>query len=251
MNTIGFYDSGVGGISVLKEAMTWLPNEDYVYFGDTKNAPYGTKRQDEIEQFALNAVSYLLNKNAKAIVIACNTATAAAAATLRSRFDLPIIGMEPALKPAHEIRKKGSILVMATPLTLELPKFQSLMLQYGEGAIPVPCPGLMKFVEDDILEGEALDRHIVSLIGPYLEKPIDAVVLGCTHYVFLKNAIKKWLPPAAQLLDGNHGTVMQLKRRLGEMNALNSDNHKGTVELSMSYECPETRALMEKLLYQT
>lgn len=250
MKTIGFYDSGIGGISVLREAMKQLPNENYVYFGDTKNAPYGTKQQNEIEAFALEAVNFLLEKNVKAIVIACNTATAAAAAMLRSRFDLPIIGMEPALKPAHELRGNGTILVMATPLTLELPKFKNLMANYGEGAIPVPCPGLMEFVEQGILEGDALDKHITSLLAPYLDKPIDAVVLGCTHYIFAKSAIAKTLPPATQILDGNLGTVRQLERRLAEMNALNTDDSKGTVNFYVSDESAKTYALMDKLLFK-
>jgi glutamate racemase len=250
MDTIGFYDSGVGGISVLKEALKWLPNENYVYFGDTKNAPYGTKKQEQIEDYALNAVEMLLKKNAKAIVIACNTATSAAAAMLRSRFDLPIIGMEPALKPAHEMRKNGSILVMATPLTLELPKFQNLMRQYGEETIPVPCPGLMEFAESGIFEGEALEKHILSLIGGYLNAPIDAIVLGCTHYVFLKKTIQKLLPSDTHVIDGNLGTVRQLERKLIEINKLTPHTQKGSMEICISDENPKTRALIADLLYK-
>ncbi len=248
MDTIGFYDSGVGGISVLREALKMLPNEHYVFYGDTKNAPYGTKTQEQIQQFAFEAVELLISKNAKAIVIACNTATSAAAAILRSRYTLPIIGMEPALKPAHELRREGQILVMATPLTLHLPKFKTLMGQYGDNAVPVPCKGLMEFVEKGITHGQEVEEFILSLIGPYLNKPVDAVVLGCTHYVFLKKLIQSLLPAGTHVVDGNLGTVKQLERRLREINALAPKEQKGSVELFISGDETKTRPIIAELL---
>ena len=135
---VGVFDSGVGGISALIAMKRLLPNETFIYYGDTRNAPYGTKDTDEVIRCVHDVVARLMKEKIKALVIACNTATGAAAATLRKELDIPVIGMEPALKPASELRKDGSILVLATPLTLHQDKFERLMEKYGEGAIRVP-----------------------------------------------------------------------------------------------------------------
>ena len=150
---IGVFDSGVGGISTLGSLRKELPGERFLYFGDTANAPYGTKPREQVLLLAEHVFNHLLESGAKAVVIACNTATAVAAAELRARYTLPIIGMEPALKPAAEARKNGQILVLATPVTLRLEKFARLMALYGEGAVPVPCPGLMDLVEREDFSG--------------------------------------------------------------------------------------------------
>ena len=133
---VGIFDSGVGGISVLREAVRALPHERYIYYGDTAYAPYGTKSADEVLTRVLAISDFLLARRIKALVIACNTATGVAAQALRERLQIPVIGMEPALKPASEMRLGGSILVMATPVTLSQPKFLRLMGQYGEGRLP-------------------------------------------------------------------------------------------------------------------
>lgn len=143
---VGVFDSGVGGISVLAAMAKLMPGEHFIYCGDTANMPYGTKPQAEVMTCVRGVIGRLLDRDVKAIVIACNTATSVAAATLRQELTLPIIGMEPALKPAALLRNNGRILVLATPNTLRLPKFQTLMSRWGEGAIPVPCPGLMDLV---------------------------------------------------------------------------------------------------------
>ena len=128
---IGFFDSGVGGLSVMREALKIMPNEDYIYFGDSKNAPYGTRTVDEVRKLTFDAVDFLLSKGVKGIVIACNTATSAAVAALRMEYpELPIVGIEPALKPAVELNKEGSILIMATSMTLKEKKFNNLMEKY-------------------------------------------------------------------------------------------------------------------------
>ena len=134
---IGVFDSGVGGISVLAELMRTLPNERFLYYGDSLHAPYGTKPEAEVLGYVRGIMAEMMRRGVKAVVIACNTATSVAAATLRAELDLPIIGMEPALKPASEIRHGGQILVLATPVTLRLQKFQALMARYGE---PCRCP---------------------------------------------------------------------------------------------------------------
>ena len=209
---IGVFDSGVGGIGTLAALRRELPQERFLFYGDTGNAPYGTKTRDLVMDCVSRIMDHLLAQDVKAVVIACNTATAVAAAELRARYDLPIIGIEPALKPAHEIRREGSILVLATPMTLKLEKFRALYERYGEGAIPVPCPGLMELVEREA--NEEARRYLLELFSPYDLNQVDAIVLGCTHYVFLRPLLKEILPPTVSVLDGNEGTARQLRRVL-------------------------------------
>ena len=181
---VGIFDSGVGGVSVLRELRAQLPLENVVYYGDTAHAPYGTKPPEVVMARVRQVMAELLNRNVKAVVIACNTATSVAAATLRAEMTLPIIGMEPALKPAYQLRHGGQVLVMATPLTLRLPKFAALMARYGEGASPLPCPGLMELVEAGHLNDAEVTAYLTQLFAPYAHTAVDAVVLGCTHCVF-------------------------------------------------------------------
>ncbi len=232
LRPIGVFDSGLGGVSVLRNMCALLPKEDFIYFGDDKNAPYGTKTEEEILRLAIEDASFLLQKNVKAIVIACNTATSAAASYLRETLSVPVIGMEPALKPASLNRKKGVIGVMATPATLKQKKFQLLYEKYGDHAMPIPCPGLMEFAEKGILSGEELDGFLKDLFAPYMKYPLESVVLGCTHYVFLKGAISKALA-GITLYDGNEGTARQLKRVLEERKWLR-ETGEGSVSMFTS-----------------
>ncbi len=241
---IGVFDSGVGGISTLRDMIRELPDERFIYFGDAANAPYGTKSTQEVISCVRNVVEHLMKKEIKALVIACNTATGAAAATLRKELSIPVIGMEPALKPASQVRKNGSVLVLATPLTLHQEKFENLMKQYGEGAVKVPCPGLMELVEADDREGAL--QYLKELFSRYPAEKVDAVVLGCTHYVFLKDMIRELLPERIAITDGNAGTARQLRRVLDRENLLN-DEGPGSVELQTSGGEREIK-LMEKLL---
>ena len=213
---VGFLDSGLGGISVLGEALRELPNENFLYFGDTKHIPYGDKPPETVYGYTHAAVERLLKEGCKAIVIACNTATSVAAVGLRAELDVPIIGMEPALKPASMLDRPGKVLVMATRNTLALPKFQALMDRYGQDAIRLPCPGLMECVERGELDTPAVHELLTELFAPYQEETIKAVVLGCTHYPFLKHAIHRHFSPDVQLIDGILGTVRQLGRRLAQ-----------------------------------
>ena len=150
---IGFFDSGVGGISMLKSAVKALPNENFIYLGDTKNAPYGVRSEEDIRALTVNCVNKLLERNIKALVIACNTATSAAAQTLRETLTIPVIAMEPALKPAHENRHGGQIIVLATAATLRQQKFRVLMEKYGEGAVLIPGNGIVELVESGATKG--------------------------------------------------------------------------------------------------
>ena len=245
---IGLLDSGLGGIGVLGEALRQLPNEDYVYYGDTANAPYGDKAPEEVLGLVHQAVERLIELRCKAIVIACNTATSVSAGKLRQELDLPIIGMEPALKPASQLPGGGKILVMATRVTLALPKFQALMAQYGRDAVPVPCPGLMECVERGELEGPQVTALLRQLLGPWLSQPVKAVVLGCTHYPFLRKAIAALFPEGTPLIDGNAGSVRQLRRRLEEQNLLSDRQEPGRITFLSSSEDPSVLQRMQTML---
>ena len=246
MNTaadpVGVFDSGVGGISTLKEAVRLLPAEHFIYFGDTANAPYGTKSTDEVMKCVRNVVNRLLAENIKALMIACNTATSVAAATLRNELTIPVIGIEPALKPASLVRKDGNILVMATPVTLALPKFRNLMAQYGDGAIPVPCPGLMELVEKR--EPESCRAYLEKLFERYDPEKTDAVVLGCTHYVFLRKMLEKMLPSRITITDGNEGTARQLQRVL-DRSGLERKEGRGSVRFMTSGTAEQTDIMQD------
>ena len=245
---IGLLDSGLGGIGVLGEALRQLPNEDYVYYGDTANAPYGDKAPEEVLGLVHQAVERLIELRCKAIVIACNTATSVSAGKLRQELDLPIIGMEPALKPASQLPGGGKILVMATRVTLALPKFQALMAQYGRDAVPVPCPGLMECVERGELEGPKVTALLRQLLGPWLSQPIKAVVLGCTHYPFLRKTIAALFPAGTPLIDGNAGSVRQLRRRLEEQDLLSDRQEPGRITFLSSSEDPSVLQRMQTML---
>ena len=241
---IGVFDSGVGGISTLRCMIRELPGENFLYYGDMKNAPYGTKTPEEVLRCVRQVVAELMEEEIKALVIACNTATGAAAAALRAELRIPVIAMEPALKPAQEARGNGKVLVLATPLTLRQEKFERLMALYGEGAVRVPCPGLMELVEADDENGQR--AYLEKLFAGFDPDAVDAVVLGCTHYVFLKDMIRGMLPERIVITDGNAGTARQLRRVL-EREGLIREGNAGSVTLRTSGTAGQL-ALMERLL---
>ena len=241
---VGVFDSGVGGISVLKALSAKLPRESFAYFGDSANAPYGEKTRDQVLRRSRDIVDDLLGNGCKAVVIACNTATSAAAATLRAEYaHVPIIGVEPALKPAALGRDAGRILVMATPITLRLDKYQQLSRKWGVGreVIPAPCPGLAARIEQGNLEGEDMRDLLEDLVGQYRGK-VDAVVLGCTHYPFVARQICDVLGDV-ELYDGAEGTARQLERKLAERGLLAKSSGPGTVEFASSKPGEEEIAL--------
>ena len=249
MLPIGVFDSGVGGISVLKELTALMPNEDYIYLGDSANAPYGTKTLEQVVKLVQEDAAYLYEKGIKALVVACNTATSAAIQTLREIYqDIPVIGIEPALKPAVLSKEHPTVVVMATPMTIKEKKFHKLMQRFETEAdiIPLPCPGLMEFVERGELEGEALEQYLQKLFLPY--EKVDAVVLGCTHYPFVKKTIQKVLGEHAKLFDGGAGTARETKRRLEEKGLLNPSCKKGKVVFENSAKEERLIVLCERLL---
>lgn len=229
---IGFFDSGVGGLSVMKEAINLMPNESFVYFGDSQNAPYGIKELGEVRKLTLEAADFLLSKNVKAIVVACNTATSAAIDVLRDKYkDTIIIGIEPALKPAVKLNRKGNIIIMATPMTLREKKFNFLMDRYknDHNIVPLPCAGLVEFIEQGILEGNELEKYLEDKFKPYLNEEIATIVLGCTHYPFIKETLSKVVGKNVPIIDGGIGTSQELKRKLKEKNYLRDDKENGNI----------------------
>ena len=230
---IGFFYSGVGGISVLHEAARLLPNERFLFYGDNRNAPYGPRSLAEIRRLSAAGIRRLLDRDVKAIVIACNTATSAYAEIVRREHpELPIVGMEPALKPAHFARHGGQVLVLATEATLRLQKFQRLMGLYGDDVISVVGRGLVELVESGKARSPEADALLEALLAPYTHRQIDAIVLGCTHYPFLRASIQR-LFPQAQLFDGLAGTAQRLKSLL-ETGGLLSRGGQGSIEYQTS-----------------
>ncbi len=222
---IGVFDSGLGGISVLKELVELMPNEKYIYYGDSYYAPYGTKNKQEIIERCIEICDYFINKKVKAIVIACNTATSAAVNVLRDKYKpLPIIGMEPALKPAARDKKDNNIVVMATSLTLNEEKFNNLMKKYSDtnNIIKMPCPDLVDIVENDMLNNtELIEKTLLKYYSEIDISTLDSVVLGCTHFVFFKEHLKKILDKRTSIIDGNEGTARHLKEVLDNEGRLN------------------------------
>ena len=242
---VGIFDSGLGGISVLGQMLDVLPEENFVYYGDTRNVPYGDKRPEEVLRLTHLAVDKLIAMDCKAVVIACNTATSAAIGTLRAAFsDIPVIGIEPALKPAAAQHRH--VLVLATPLTLREEKFAALMQRCAASAeiLPLPCPELVEFVERGELDSPALTAYLARQLGPYAGH-VDAVVLGCTHFPFARRAIRAALGGVA-LYDGSDGTARETQRQLVRRGWIRGGTH-GTVTLenSLPSELPLSRRLLD------
>ena len=247
---IGFFDSGVGGISVLKRAIEIMPEESYIYFGDSLNAPYGTKSADEVFELTKNGIQGLIDKGVKAVVVACNTATSIAIDRLRKETDIPLISMEPAVKPALTYTE-GSVLLMATCVTLSSERVNLLIdrLDTGKRVIKVACPELAKRIEDAAFGKDEIDEYLQKLLNGFLDKNVTAVVLGCTHYPFVKDRIISILGENISVYDGIDGTVQHLRDVLVEKNIKNTSEQKGSVELFSSQTAKQAMELYYKLLY--
>ena len=249
---IGVFDSGLGGISVLKELVKSMPNEKFLYYGDSANAPYGIKTKEEITERCVDIIEFFLNKGVKAIVIACNTATSAASNILREKYShLPIIGMEPALKVAADGKVDNTIVVMATPLTLKETKFNDLMARYSDNntVIKMPCPELVNIVENDLLDDEEVVKTQLKEYYKNLDmSKINSVVLGCTHFVFYRNYMEKILNQNINIVDGNLGTTNHLKETLRERDELRDGDEEGNVTIYNSSDNERFIKLSEKLL---
>ena len=237
--SVAVFDSGLGGVSVLKELLCELPHENFIYYGDTANAPYGVRTADEVRALTFSVYENMKKRGIKAFVIACNTATSVAVAQLREKYPEDIIvGVEPALKPAALCRENPTVAVLATPLTLREEKFAALLGRFSGSAkvIPFACPGLVEFVERGETSGEELHIFLEELLSPLKCEKLDAVVLGCTHYPFVKEEIAKVLGTEVLIFDGSVGTARETKHRLDACGLLRDENKRGCVTfLDSSY----------------
>lgn len=246
---IGVMDSGVGGISVLKHVHALLPHEDLIYFADSKHAPYGSKTADEITARCMQITDFLLQKNVKAIVVACNTATAAAIDELRETFDIPIIGMEPAVKPAAEASRNGVIGVLATVGTLKSAQFAALLESYGRNVkvVTQACVGLVECIERGELDTPETKALIRQYTMPLLAEGADTIVLGCTHYPFVKEAIREIVGENISLIDTGAAVAKQLKRQLVEKDLLSTSQEKPEVHFWTNSEAENAEQVIEAL----
>lgn len=213
---IGVFDSGVGGLSVLREIWAQLPDEDTVYFADTAHCPYGSRSADEIRALSVRIADFLIRRGAKVIVVACNTASAAALYHLRERFAVPIVGMEPAVKPAVEHTRAGKVGVIATEVTFQGELFARLLERYANGVdvLTRACPGLVQQVEAGKVDDPETDRLLRLYLQPMVEAGVDSLVLGCTHYPFLRGAIARVVGPGVEIIDPAPAVARQTARVL-------------------------------------
>lgn len=215
---IGVFDSGVGGLSVLREIRQLLPHANLLYVADSGHVPYGEKPPEVIRERSLWIAEFLIGQGARALVLACNTATAAAVNELRGTFDMPIIGMEPAVKPAAAATRNGKVGVLATTGTLQSAKFAALLDRFARDVevLTQPCPGLVECVEQGDLQGPQVRVLLQRYLQPLLQAECDTLILGCTHYPFLKPVLRELLPADIQLVDTGEAVARQLQARLGE-----------------------------------
>ncbi len=247
---IAVLDSGIGGTSVLKELIRLMPGEDFLFYGDTKHIPYGTKTPEEIRSYVFPLAERWFHSGAKALVIACNTATAVCADELRGKYpDKTVIGIEPALKPAALSGEHPSVLCMATPLTLSLGKYETLEKRFSKSAeiTPLPCPGLAELIEEGHLDDNVLEEYLTTLFEPFRDRHFDACVLGCTHYPHIRKAIARHLGDGCALIDGGCGTARETKRRLEEKGLLSKGERKGRIVYRNSARSGRTNLLAKQL----
>ena len=244
---IGVFDSGVGGISVLRELVKLMPNEHYLYFGDSANAPYGDRPTEQVRQLSLSVAEAFVARGVKALVIACNTATSAAVELIRQKYpDLIVVGIEPALKLAVDQFPNGHIGVMATQVTLREEKFAHQLERFPNAAVSlIPAPGLVELIEGGYGHTERVKTLLTPLLAPYIGK-LDALVLGCTHYPFASNMIGQIMGEKTLLMDGGEGTARQTKRRLEQEGLLFEG--PGSVQIENSSGDPTLIQLCMELL---
>lgn len=247
-NPIGIFDSGIGGLSVLSKIIEILPNEKYIYYADTDNVPYGTKPKEEVKEYINKAIEFLVSKNVKTIVIACNTATSIAAKELREKYDIPIIGIEPAAKPAVENRGKKRVLIMATPTTIKEEKLKYLLekLNAKEYVDLIGMPKLVEFAENGEFESNQVEEYVQEQLKEYNLDDYSEVVLGCTHFPFFKKLLLKIFPKGTQIIDGSTGVANRLKYILEKENILG--NNKLNIEYYYSGRIVKNTEKLESLL---
>ena len=251
-NPIGIFDSGVGGLSVLREIRRELPGEELLYVADSGHAPYGGKSREAVEARSVAIVEFLLSRHAKAIVVACNTATSAAVETLRTKFTVPIVAMEPAVKPAAESTRSGVIGVLATSGTLGSPNFARLHERFGAEVdiLVQPCPGLVELVEAGDLAGDETRALIEKYLVPLLERQADNIVLGCTHYPFLAPLMRKIAGPDVAIIDPSPAVARELRRRLTNSGLLSDEERTGAEQFWTSGKPHKAQSVISQLWEQ-
>ena len=246
---IGIFDSGVGGLSVLRHIRAQLPQERLLYVADSAHAPYGGKSPQEIQARSLAVSEFLVDHGAKALVVACNTATAAAISALRARFALPVIGMEPAVKPAVAATRSGVVGVLATTGTLQSAQFAALLESYGKNVRVVTqgCPGLVECVERGELDSAQTRALLQGYLAPLLAAGADTLVLGCTHYPFLRPLLEELTGNKIALIDTGAAVARQVERRLDEAGIRNAGTAAGTLRFWTSGDPVQGQAVVEML----
>ncbi|MES9987048.1 MAG: glutamate racemase [Candidatus Thiodiazotropha endolucinida] len=246
---IGIFDSGIGGLSVLHHIRDLLPSEDLIYVSDRDNLPYGSKESRFILERSKYIVEFLIEQKVKAIVIACNTATAVAVSHLRNSYPLPIIGMEPGVKPATANSQNGVIGVLATEGTLVSGKFQSLVQQHANGTdiFYCPCHGWVEAIEHNGATHGKTVELVEQSLKPVLEKGVDTLVLGCTHYPFVKDTIEKVAGSSVTIIDTGRAVARQLQRRLSDEEILSSNPDMGQQRYWCSGSPEKTQKLIAKI----
>jgi glutamate racemase len=246
---IGVVDSGVGGISVLQHIHALLPHEQLLYVADSRYAPYGSKTPQEIQSRCFEIADFLITKGAKAIVVACNTATAAAIDMMREKYTLPIIGMEPAVKPAAEASKNGVIGVLATVGTLKSAQFAGLLESYGRNVKVVTqgCIGLVECIERGELSSDNTLDLLKKYCQPLLDEGADTIVLGCTHYPFVKSLISQIVGDGVILIDTGAAVANHLQKRLATLDLLTQQHQTGTVRFWTNSQAADAKQVIEAL----
>ncbi len=246
---VGVFDSGIGGLSVLRALRTLLPHEDFIYVADTAYAPYGEKSEAAIQARCFALSDFLLQQGAKALVIACNTATAVALQALRARYKLPIMALEPALKPAVAASRSHIVGVLATRRTVESTHFHGQVARYADQAriLPQACPTLVTLLEAGAIDSPAMTEALQDYIAPLLAQGADTLVLGCTHFVFLREHIRRIAGDAVQLFDSGDGVARVLRDRLMDAALYNQQTARGKLTFYSSAATPATRQVMERL----
>lgn len=246
---IGVMDSGVGGLSVLRHIREALPHEHLIYVADSAHAPYGTKTPEQIQERSMHLAGFLVERGAKALVIACNTATAAAAALLRQHFQVPVIAMEPAVKPAVAATRSGVVGVLATSGTLKSAQFAALLENFGQGVKVVTQAGhgLVECVERGELDAPATRDLLWRYLQPLQQAGADTLVLGCTHYPFLRPVIDELVEGRMAVIDTGSAVARQLRRRLECAQLLSLSNQAGDEQFWSSGELSRSREVMSQL----
>ena len=246
---VGIFDSGVGGLSVALEIRRELPHEDLLYVADSGYAPYGDRPPEYIEQRALAIVDFFVARNAKAVVVACNTATAVAVDALRARWTMPIVAIEPAVKPAAAATRSGVVGVLATTQTISSTRFERLAETFGAGVqiLAQPCPGLVECVESGALTADETRTLVESYVRPLLEKGADTLVLGCTHYPFVRPLIESVAGPGAKIIDPAAAVARELRRRLADRRLLSDNAKAGSVRFWTTGEPAQMQRVLRGL----